>query len=142
MTQYNMVELSFKGDAPEASHVRIPMSAVIRNEESVWQLDGFYAGNRCYKLRFLPEQPGTYTYSVRGCVEAEGSFYVGAAKPGDHGLVRTQGTRFLFADGTAFHPFGTTVYALFHQSDELLAETSTIPSIIRMSSAWVMRKSR
>ena len=33
MTQYNMVELSFKGDAPEASHVRIPMSAVIRNQE-------------------------------------------------------------------------------------------------------------
>lgn len=44
MTQYDMVELSFMADAPEASHVRIPMNAVIRNEKSVWQLDGFYAG--------------------------------------------------------------------------------------------------
>ena len=44
MTQYDMVELSFKAEAPEASHVRIPMNAVIRNEKSVWQLDGFYAG--------------------------------------------------------------------------------------------------
>ena len=123
MTQYDMVELSFMADAPEASHVRIPMNAVIRNEKSVWQLDGFYAGNRCYKLRFLPEQSGIYYYNIHGCVEAEGSFYVGTAKPGDHGLVRTQGTRFLFEDGTAFHPFGTTVYALFHQDDELLAET-------------------
>ena len=43
MTQYDMVELSFMADAPEASHVRIPMNAVIRNEKSVWQLDGFYA---------------------------------------------------------------------------------------------------
>ena len=65
MTQYDMVELSFKADAPEASHVRIPMNAVIRNEKSVWQLDGFYAGNRCYKLRFLPEQSGIYYYSVQ-----------------------------------------------------------------------------
>ena len=44
MTQYDMVELSFKAEAPEASHVRIPMNAVIRNEKNVWQLDGFYAG--------------------------------------------------------------------------------------------------
>lgn len=58
MTQHDMVELSFKAEAPEASHVRIPMNAVIRNEKSVWQLDGFYTGNRCYKLRFLPEQSG------------------------------------------------------------------------------------
>ena len=56
MTQYDMVELSFKAEAPEASHVRIPMNAVIRNEKSVWQLDGFYAGNRCYKLRFQQRQ--------------------------------------------------------------------------------------
>lgn len=73
MTQYDMVELSFMADAPEASHVRIPMNAVIRNEKSVWQLDGFYAGNRCYKLRFLPEQSGIYYYNIHGCVEAEGS---------------------------------------------------------------------
>lgn len=33
MTQYDMVELSFKADAPEASLVRIPMNAVIRNEK-------------------------------------------------------------------------------------------------------------
>lgn len=44
MTQYDMVELSFMADAPEASHVWIPINAVIRNEKNVWQLDGFYAG--------------------------------------------------------------------------------------------------
>ena len=34
MTQYDMVELSFMADAPEASHVRIPMNAVI--VENIW----------------------------------------------------------------------------------------------------------
>lgn len=40
-----------------------------------------------------------------------------------HGMVRAVGTHFEYEDGTVFYPFGTTVYALAHQEDRLIAET-------------------
>ena len=40
-----------------------------------------------------------------------------------HGMVRAVDTHFEFEDGTIFHPFGTTVYALAHQTEELIEQT-------------------
>ena len=40
-----------------------------------------------------------------------------------HGFVRAVDTHFEFEDGTVFHPFGTTVYALAHQKEELVEQT-------------------
>lgn len=41
----------------------------------------------------------------------------------NHGMVRVKGTHFCYEDGTWFYPFGTTIYALAYQSDELVKET-------------------
>lgn len=40
-----------------------------------------------------------------------------------HGMVRAVDTHFEYEDGTLFWPFGTTVYALAHQKQELIEET-------------------
>ena len=40
-----------------------------------------------------------------------------------HGMVRAVDTHFEYEDGTYYYPFGTTVYALAHQSEELMEET-------------------
>ncbi len=40
-----------------------------------------------------------------------------------HGIVKAVGTHFEYEDGTLFHPFGTTIYALAHQVPELIDET-------------------
>ena len=40
-----------------------------------------------------------------------------------HGIVQAEGTHFRYADGTWYYPFGTTVYALAHQTDELIRQT-------------------
>lgn len=40
-----------------------------------------------------------------------------------HGMVRAVGTHFEYEDGTVFHPFGTTVYALAHQEEDLIRQT-------------------
>lgn len=37
-----------------------------------------------------------------------------------HGMVKAVGTHFEYEDGTHFYPFGTTVYALAHQEDNLI----------------------
>lgn len=73
-------------------------------------------------MRFLPEVPGLWHYKVSGCVEAEGSVEVEAAKNG-HGLVRAKELHFVYQDGTPFYPFGTTVYALMHQEEGLVEQT-------------------
>ncbi len=40
-----------------------------------------------------------------------------------HGMVKAVDTHFEFEDGTVFHPFGTTVYALAHQRRDLIEQT-------------------
>ncbi len=40
-----------------------------------------------------------------------------------HGMVRAVGTHFEYEDGTIFYPFGTTVYALAHQKEEIIEQT-------------------
>ena len=40
-----------------------------------------------------------------------------------HGMVKAVGSHFEYEDGNYFYPFGTTIYALAHQSPELIEET-------------------
>ena len=42
---------------------------------------------------------------------------------GKHGMVKAAGTHFEYEDGTYYYPFGTTVYALAHQEEALIAQT-------------------
>ena len=82
---------------------------------------GFYAGNGVYKVRYLPKQAGEYHWNVRGVVCSEGQ---GNCLESDHpGMVKADGNAFRFENGQLFHPFGTTVYALISQTDELIEQT-------------------
>ena len=82
---------------------------------------GFYAGNGVYKVRYLPKQVGEYCWKVSGVVCAEGQ---GNCVASDlPGMVKADGKAFRFENGQLFHPFGTTVYALISQADELIEQT-------------------
>jgi hypothetical protein len=52
-----------------------------------------------------------------------GAFTYAQNTGGNHGPVRAEGHLFLYADGTAYIPVGTTCYAWVHQSAELVEET-------------------
>lgn len=82
---------------------------------------GFYAGDGVYKVRFLPGAAGEYRWKVSGVVSAEGTEI---CEDSDlPGMVKADGKAFRFENGKLFHPFGTTVYALINQSDELIEQT-------------------
>lgn len=82
---------------------------------------GFYAGGGIYKVRFLPKEAGEYRWRTFGVADAAGSAICEAS---DHpGMVRADGKAFRYENGSLFHPFGTTVYALISQSDELIEQT-------------------
>lgn len=150
--QYETAELSFRGPAPEGSEAVTDLSAVFSfagfpagqigaagaepagamttctvgsgNEDSGdISVRGFYAGDGVWKVRFLPERTGVWRFAVSGVVNAAGEAEVLPAREGQHGPVRADGEHFRYADGTWFYPFGTTVYALAHQTEALMDET-------------------
>ncbi len=122
MKQYEMFELEFAGDAPQGSQAVVDLTAEFANEYEVKTVKGFYAGEGIYKVRFLPRYTGTYTWKVSGTVSAEGTAECTPAVK-KHGLVKAVDTHFEYEDGTRFIPFGTTIYALSHQTEELIGET-------------------
>lgn len=124
MRQYETVEFSFQGKAPSGSEAQVELTVVFTHENNKKEVRGFYAGNGTYKVRFLPEEAGEYTYVISGPVTDEGRFTVKPYDPSvSRGIVRAKGTHFAYENGNWFYPFGTTVYALAHQTDELMNET-------------------
>lgn len=102
-------------------HASINLQAVFTHEEEQIAVKGFYDGDGVYKVRFLPMQAGVWRWEVSGVISDAGEAV--CEKADSHGPVHTEGTAFAHADGTPFHPFGTTVYALAHQEDTLIEQT-------------------
>ncbi|MBR6186162.1 MAG: DUF5605 domain-containing protein [Clostridia bacterium] len=90
-------------------------------------VSGFYDGDGCYRVRFMPSYAGTYHYAVSASFSdtvQEGDFQVIEASPDNHGPVRVSGQyHFAYADGTPFYPLGTTCYVWTQQSDERIRQT-------------------
>lgn len=121
MKQYELFEISLQGGNPGDSWALAAPEAVFTNGDEKIRTRGFYDGDGCYKVRFLPEKPGLWHWCITGAVEAEGSEY--CEESNQHGPVRAEETHFRYADGKLYLPFGTTVYALAHQSQELIQTT-------------------
>jgi len=122
MKQYHMCELTFNGKILEDAYAGISLNAELKCQNKKINVSGFYAGNGIYKVRFLPEVSGLWKYRISGCIQEEGTIEITPADQG-HGFVRTEECHFCYQDGTLFHPFGTTIYALIHQENSLVAET-------------------
>lgn len=123
MKQYQMAELAFQGQDALGNAVEVDLSATFSNGDETVTVKGFYAGEGVYKVRFLPMQPGIYHYTVQGVVQGKGELEIEAADADAHGILHAEGVQVKYSDGTGLIPFGTTVYALAHQSESLIEET-------------------
>jgi hypothetical protein len=91
-------------------------------------VNGFYDGDGKYKVRFMPDAMGEWTYATASTVAAlhgkNGSFHSVKANDSAHGPVVVHNTHhFSYADGSPYFPFGTTSYAWIHQSEALQHQT-------------------
>ena len=122
MKQYETFELRFSGEERTDSWADIDLTATFACGSKTKTVKGFYDGEGVYAVRFLPDEPGEYTWRVTGAVSAEGKEI---CLPADkaHGVVKAVNTHFEYADGSLFIPFGTTVYALASQDDALVEQT-------------------
>lgn len=123
MRQYETFELSFTAPALAGDLVDVDLRAVFTLNGRETAVRGFYDGDGIYRLRYYPAETGLCRWTVSGLVSAQGEEEVLPAAAGRHGIVRAEGTHFHCDDGSAFYPFGTTIYAMVHQPEALVDQT-------------------
>lgn len=126
--QYGVLELELKGPAAGNPFTEVQLTAELRLMNRSLICEGFYDGDGTYRIRFMPDEPGNWTYITKSNIKEldskRGNFTCVAASPGNHGPVKVRNTYdFGYADGTPFYPVGTTCYAWVHQPEELVKQT-------------------
>ncbi|HEY3840807.1 MAG TPA: DUF5060 domain-containing protein [Bryobacteraceae bacterium] len=126
--RWGMFEASFTGPASETPYTEVRFAADFRLEHRTVAADGFYDGEGTWRVRFMPDVIGEWTYTTRSnrpeLNGKSGSFVCTPPSRGNHGPVTVRNTwHFGYVDGTPYMPFGTTCYAWTHQGDELEEQT-------------------
>jgi len=126
--QYAVFEQAFKGPSTGNPFKEVQFSAEFKFKNRTCFCEGFYDGDGNYKIRFMPDTPGDWTFTTKSNVKVldgkTGSFSCRKASEGVHGPVYVRNTYdFGYADSTPFYPAGTTCYAWIHQPDELVQQT-------------------
>lgn len=125
---WEVFELTLKGISTGNPFTEVRLTAIFSLGHRSIEVDGFYDGAGIYKVRFMPDAVGAWSYrvssSLAGLDGLEGGFEAMPPLADAHGPVRVQNTHhFAYADGTSFFPFGTTCYAWVHQSEALQQQT-------------------
>lgn len=126
--RWSVYEAVLRG--PEAGNpfVDVQLSAQFRLKHRAVEVDGFYDGQGAYRIRFMPDTDGDWTYVTRSNIpeldRKTGRFACVPPSKSNHGPVRVRDTyHFKYSDGTPYFPFGTTCYAWAHQGDALEQQT-------------------
>ena len=119
-----MHEVSLQGPSSGNPYVDVRVGAVFRMNHREVAVDGFYDGGGVYRIRFMPDELGSWTYTTTSnrpeLNGKTGKFDCTAPSGGNHGPVVVRNTwHFGYADGTPYRQVGTTSYAWAHQGDEL-----------------------
>ena len=126
--QWEVFELTLAGPDAGNPFPEVQLGARFVLGRKAVAVDGFYDGMGTYKVRFMPDTEGEWTYTTSSNAPdldgRTGRFACVAALANAHGpvMVRNQ-HHFAYADGTPYFPFGTTCYAWVHQSEELQRQT-------------------
>jgi hypothetical protein len=126
--KWGVFELKLQGPDLGNPFVDVALSAEFRFEDRTLETLGFYDGEGVYRVRFMPDTEGRWTFrtksSARSLANIEGQFECTVALEGNHGPVRVKDTfHFAHEDDTRYIPVGTTCYAWIHQEEHLIKET-------------------
>jgi hypothetical protein len=125
---YDIFEASLQEPSSGNPFLDVTFGAVFTREHRNVTINGFYDGNGVYKIRFMPDTLGEWTYTTTSSSPAlnnkTGRFFCTAAAKNSHGPVSVRDIHhFAYADGRPYFPFGTTCYAWAHQGDAMEEET-------------------
>ncbi|MBB3114196.1 hypothetical protein FHS18_006314 [Paenibacillus phyllosphaerae] len=126
--KWGVYEIHLTGPRHGNPFADVQLAASFYKDGRSVQATGFYDGEGIYKIRFMADEEGAWTFKTRssyaGLDGLEGQFACKSAEAGNHGPVQVRHTyHFGYADGTPYIPVGTTSYAWTHQGDELEEQT-------------------
>ena len=126
--RWGVFEAKLEGPAGGNPFVEVTLQAEFRVGNRTVGVRGFYDGEGTYRIRFMPDAEGDWSYTTTSnrpeLNGRTGRFHCGPPGEGNHGPVMVRDTgHFCYADGTAYHPFGTTCYAWVHQTEQLQQQT-------------------
>ena len=113
--QWDVYELVLNGPSTGNPYMEVERSAVFRNGDESITVPGFYDGEGTYRVRFSPDEQGTWTYETESNIPElsgqSGTFRCVPAGKDNHGPVKIVNTfYFEYADGTPYYAVGTTAY--------------------------------
>jgi hypothetical protein len=116
IAQWDHFELTLRGPSTGNPFQDVQLTATFSLDHRTVEVAGFYDGDGVYRIRFMPDTPGNWTYlsaSTHADLRAHtGRFLCTPATADNHGPVNTAHQyHFQHADGAPFFPFGTTCYA-------------------------------
>jgi hypothetical protein len=128
VAQWDVFELALPGPADGNPFTDVQLTATFASGARAMAITGFYDGDGVYRIRFMPDETGTWHYETSSnCPELAhqvGSLTVTPPGPHNHGPVRVHDTfHFAYADGTPFHELGTTCYTWIHRPAVLQEQT-------------------
>ncbi|MBE0537102.1 MAG: DUF5060 domain-containing protein [Phycisphaerae bacterium] len=130
--RWGVFEIALKGPAAGNPFTDVQLSAEFKLGDAIFRPEGFYDGDGVFKIRFMPNALGTWSYvtkSNHGALDGKkGDFVCVPPSKDNHGPVLVSNTHYLaYADGTPHFSVGTTCYAWPHQGDRL--ETQTLETL-------------
>jgi hypothetical protein len=128
LEQWDTLEIELPGPSEGNPFLDVELSAIFKSGDHEQEVTGFYDGEGIYRVRFMPNTMGKWTYETRSNRPAlagkRGEFEVVAPAGNNHGPVKVKDTyHFAYADGTPYKQLGTTCYVWTHQGDELEEQT-------------------
>ncbi|MGO6900992.1 DUF5060 domain-containing protein, partial [Rhizobium ruizarguesonis] len=126
--KWGVFEASFDGPSGGNPYLDVAFDAVFTHKSREVRVPGFYDGNGIYRIRFMPDIEGKWSFLTRSKTAAldgkTGALTATEPSAGNHGPVRVCNKfHFAYADGTPFLSFGTTCYAWTHQPLEMQKQT-------------------
>lgn len=126
--QWDIFEAVFDGPKQGNPFMQGGLSVEFKHPDGNVRVNGFYDGDGLYRIRFMPELTGKWTFTINSPISGldgkTGSFECVLPAMGNHGPVRVRNQfHFAYSDGKPYFPFGTTCYAWIHQNCTLQEET-------------------
>ena len=126
--RWDMYEISLEGPQTGNPFKDVQLRARFELENSSVEVKGFYDGRGVYKIRFMPDREGKWSYQTLSNVGnldgLNGGFICTPPEKSNHGPIHVHKQHhFSYADGTPFFVMGTTAYAWTYRPEEIRERT-------------------
>ncbi|MCX6143626.1 MAG: DUF5060 domain-containing protein [Ignavibacteriales bacterium] len=120
--QWDRFEVTLKHAYSGNCFKDVHLSTTFSGKDTSFVVAGFYDGKNIFRIRFMPQQIGTWTYTTSSNIpeldKKQGTFECIKATGKNHGMVNVSNTyNFKYGDGKQYYPFGTTAYAWIHMKE-------------------------